>query len=322
MKERVAKLLGVKNFEKILRTQFGLPTVSSRLPAMGTFHSICVKILRREIEALGYKKSFQIYDSSDSQTAIKKALLLCKLDPKQFSPRTISYHISNAKNELMDVEQYETEASSFIQEVVAKVYRRYQEALKESNALDFDDLIMLTVRLWQSDAKMLKKYQDLFKYVLVDEYQDTNRAQFILVSLLAQEHHNICVVGDDWQSIYGWRGATIRNILQFERDYSEAKVIMLEQNYRSSKIIVEAGNQVIKGNKDQKKKKLWTDNEDGEKISVNEVEDEKAEGEFIAREILGLSQKDPGETGQEVVYEFEDNATILEKVQKLNKKDC
>lgn len=321
MKERVARLLGVKNFQQILKTQFGLPTVSSRLPAMGTFHSICVKILRREIEHLGYKTSFNIYDEADSQATMKRAILNLRYNPKQFTSRNMAYHISNAKNELIDAEQYAASASGYLQEVVARVYQEYLKLLRESNALDFDDLLMLTVKLWQKYPAKLKAYQELFQYVMVDEYQDTNHAQFVFISLVAKKHQNICVVGDDWQSIYAWRGATIRNILEFERDYPRAKVVLLEQNYRSSKIIVEAGNQVIRGNKNQKKKKLWTANEAGERIKVVPVEDERAEAEFIVREILGLSQKDQGEETEEVTYEFEAGESVLERVMRQSQKD-
>lgn len=266
------------------------------LPIMGTFHSICVQILRREIELLGYKKAFAIYDSDEQLTLVKKILKDQGYDTKTIAPQAVHSLISQAKNELIESDEYAGTAQGFILEIAAKVYPVYQQELKASNAVDFDDLIMLTIKLFRKHPEVLEKYQNAFQYLLVDEYQDTNHAQYTLIKLLAGKRENVCVVGDDAQSIYGWRGANIRNILEFEKDYPSAQVIKLEQNYRSTKTILDASNQVITKNKKQKKKKLWTENEQGEPIRIKEVFDENEEGEFIIRSILQLDK--PLEKGQ------------------------
>ncbi len=261
---------------------------NSTLPIMGTFHSICVQILRREIELLGYKKTFTIYDSDEQLTLVKKIMKDQGYDTKTIAPQAIHSFISQAKNELVEPDDYASTAQGFILEIATKVYPVYQQELKASNAVDFDDLIMLTIKLFKQQPEVLEKYQLAFRYLLVDEYQDTNHAQYTLIKLLAGEKENVCVVGDDAQSIYGWRGANIRNILEFEKDYPSAQVIKLEQNYRSTKTILDASNQVITKNKKQKQKKLWTENKQGEPIRIKEVFDENEEGEFIIRSILQL----------------------------------
>lgn len=292
------------------------------LPVMGTFHSICVQILRREIELLGYKKSFGIYAADEQVTLVKKIMKDQGYETKTISPQAVHSLISSAKNELIDPDSYE--AQGFIQEVVGKVYPVYQQELKDANSLDFDDLIMLTIRLFKKSPEVLAKYQKAFQYILVDEYQDTNHAQYTLVRLLTGQQQNVCVVGDDAQSIYGWRGANIRNILEFEKDYPRAQVIKLEQNYRSTKTILEASNQVITKNKKQKKKKLWTENEQGEPVMIKEVFDENEEGEFIVRRILGLDKEQDQasgrvkiETEQKYVSEdeeYEKSQSLLDRV--------
>lgn len=259
-------------------------------PTMGTFHSICSRILRREIEAIGFGSNFTIYDASDQQTLVKKIMKDMGLDTKQISPNAIHWQISSAKNLLLTPESFRETVSDAMGEVAADVYPKYMEELKAANALDFDDLIMMTVRLFQQYEEVLKKYQDLWKYILVDEYQDTNQAQYQLVTLLAQAHQNICVVGDDAQSIYSWRQADIRNILEFERDYPEAREIILDQNYRSTKTILNASNAIISLNKNQKKKDLWTDKEIGDPVVVREVSNAEAEGRFIIDEMFGFNQ--------------------------------
>lgn len=269
---------------------------NSMLPIMGTFHSVCVQILRREVELLGYKKTFTIYDSDEQLTLVKKIMKDQGYDTKTIAPKAIHSFISQAKNELVEPDDYASSAQGFILEIAAKVYPVYQQELKASTAVDFDDLIMLTIKLFKKHPEVLEKYQAAFKYLLVDEYQDTNHAQYTLIKLLAGKSENVCVVGDDAQSIYGWRGANIRNILEFEKDYPTAQVIKLEQNYRSTKTILDASNQVITKNKKQKKKKLWTENKQGEPIRIKEVFDENEEGEFIIRSILQLDKPQP--TGQ------------------------
>ncbi|MDD4602082.1 MAG: UvrD-helicase domain-containing protein, partial [Negativicutes bacterium] len=213
---------------------------------LSTFHSFCARFLRIEIEHLaGYKRNFVIYDAGDSLALIKSCLKELNLDEKLYAPNGIQASISNAKNALTSAREFARQADNFHTEKVAEVYELYQNKLRNNNALDFDDLLVLTVRLLQDSPEVLTKYQDKFCYILIDEYQDTNRAQYLLARLLADKHHNLCVVGDADQSIYGRRGADIRNILDFEQDYPEAKVIKLEQNYRSTQVILDAANAVI-----------------------------------------------------------------------------
>lgn len=254
---------------------------------LSTFHSFCAKFLRREIEATGlYKRNFVIYDASDSQVVIKECLKEMNLDPKQYTPSAVQNAISNAKNQLMGPKAMERDADSFFQQKVAEIYKLYAKKLRTNNALDFDDLLMISVLLLEEHEEVRVKYQNRFKYILVDEYQDTNGAQYQLTKILAAKHHNLCVVGDADQSIYGWRGADIRNIMDFEQDYPEARTIKLEQNYRSTKNILAAANAVIEHNINRKKKELWTENTTGEKITVYEAGDERDEAQFIATTVM------------------------------------
>ncbi len=225
---------------------------------LSTFHSFCARFLRWEVEATGmYKRNFVIYDSSDSQVVIKDCLKELNLDPKQYAPSSIQNAISNAKNQLMGPKAMARDADNFFQQKVAEVYALYAKKLRTNNAMDFDDLLMVSVLLLEEHEEIRVKYQNRFKYILVDEYQDTNGAQYQLTKILAAKHHNLCVVGDADQSIYGWRGADIRNIMDFEEDYPEARTIKLEQNYRSTKNILAAANAVIEHNINRKKKELW-----------------------------------------------------------------
>ena len=254
---------------------------------LSTFHSFCARFLRREIEATGlYKRNFVIYDSSDSQVVIKECLKEMNLDPKQYAPSAVQNAISNAKNQLMGPKAMERDADNFFQQKVADIYKLYAKKLRTNNALDFDDLLMVSVLLLEEHEEVREKYQNRFKYILVDEYQDTNGAQYQLTKILAAKHHNLCVVGDADQSIYGWRGADIRNIMDFEQDYPEARTIKLEQNYRSTKNILAAANAVIEHNINRKKKELWTENATGEKITVYEAGDERDEAQFIATTVM------------------------------------
>ncbi len=253
---------------------------------LSTFHSFCARFLRREIESSGlYKKSFSIYDASDSQVLIKRCLKELNLDEKQYAPSGVQAAISNAKNQLMGPSAYEKNAAGFYELKIAEVYRLYAKRLKENNALDFDDLLLVTVSILEDNEEIRLKYQSRYRYILVDEYQDTNGAQYQITKLLAGEHHNLCVVGDADQSIYGWRGADIRNIMDFEKDYPEARVIKLEQNYRSTKHILAAANEVIAHNANRKPKELWTENPEGEKITVYKASDERDEAYFITSTI-------------------------------------
>ncbi|MBU1019534.1 MAG: UvrD-helicase domain-containing protein [Patescibacteria group bacterium] len=255
------------------------------LPMLGTFHSICVRILRKEAHLLGYENSFTIYDAIDSEALVKQVMKDLQYDPKAVNPRAVLSHISGAKNELMDWEDYEVRAHNYFTEKVAKIYKNYQKRLRRNQAMDFDDLIMQTVSILRQYPDVLDKYQEKFKFILVDEYQDTNHAQYTLVELLAQKYRNICVVGDSDQSIYSWRGANMQNILDFEKDYPDAKAVFLEQNYRSTPVILDAAHDVIVKNRNRKDKKMWTEREGGELIRIWTARDELDEGEMIAREI-------------------------------------
>lgn len=254
-------------------------------PAMGTFHSICAQILRNEIHHLGYENRFVIYDDGDQLSLVKRIMKELEIDQKQCNPKAIAGTICAAKNKLQGPEAFTSFAQDFFSQNVAKVYTRYQKALKKANALDFDDLIMIAVELFQSHESILMKYQERWKYIHVDEYQDTNHAQYTFIKLLASAQRNICVVGDPDQSIYSWRGADIQNILSFEKDYPEAKTVLLEENYRSTQNILTCANHVIEKNKGRVKKALWTKNQPGDRIAVVELETEKEEAEFIMNEI-------------------------------------
>ena len=251
----------------------------------GTFHGIFARILRQECEPLGYSRSFTIYDTDDSLGVIKNIMNGMNISQQQFNPRAVMSRISGAKNQMVSPAEYANVAKEFFEVKVAEIYPEYVQKLRKCNAMDFDDLLLNPIELFKKHERVLEKYQYRFKYLLVDEYQDTNRAQYILINMIAQKFKNICVVGDDAQSIYAFRGADIKNILDFERDYPAAKVFRLEQNYRSTKTILAAADSVIKNNRNQIQKTLWTDNPNGEKITVIEAEDDKAEGIQIAHRI-------------------------------------
>jgi len=273
MRARVAHLLGAN------------PDNRSFMPYMGTFHGICVRILRQDGEHIGISRSFVIFDESDRLSAVKQASKQIGVDEKAFPPRVISSLISSAKNELMTPEAYRSSASTPAQKTAAQVFPLYEQALKEASALDFDDLINHTVRMLESQAEIRAKWQTQFRYIMIDEYQDTNAAQYKLVKLLTNEAKNIAVVGDDWQSIYSWRGADFRNILKFERDYPGCTVIKLEQNYRSTNNILKAAHGIITKNTQRSDKELWTEAGDGLPVQMLQVLNERAEGETIMRHI-------------------------------------
>jgi DNA helicase-2/ATP-dependent DNA helicase PcrA len=279
--------------EMKIRLQDLVGPLLSSLLWVSTFHSACVRILRRDIEKLGYSRSFTIYDQTDQMTLVKQVLTDdLNLDVKQFRPGSILSAISNAKNKLLDHDAYANTVGSFFEQKVADAYKAYQRHLSENNALDFDDLLMLTERLFEECPDVLEFYQEKFRYILIDEYQDTNHAQYRIAKLLAQKYRNICAIGDDDQSIYSWRGADIRNILDFERDYEDAAVFRLEQNYRSTQNILKAGHNVVVNNRRRKEKELWTDNAEGEKIVCYEAIDEKGEAEYVADLIGKLCSDD------------------------------
>ena len=279
-----------------------------------TFHAACGRILRREAERLGYRSSFTIYDQADQVRVVKACLEELGKDPKRFTPRGIHSQISNAKNQLISPEEYASRVASFWDQTVAEVYELYQRRLFASNAVDFDDMLMLTVQVLERFPEALERWQTTFRHVLVDEYQDTNHAQYRLLQLLAAKHRNVFAVGDPDQSIYAFRGADIRNILDFERDFGGAGVIALEQNYRSTNAILEAANAVIDNNRDRKPKRLWSDLGQGDPVEVVEVEDEHAEARFVAAEIA--RQVEAGNSASEIAVFYRTNAQsrVLEDV--------
>ncbi|MEA3318482.1 MAG: DNA helicase PcrA [Bacillota bacterium] len=292
MKERVEKLLG--------------PAAEDIW--ISTFHSMCVRILRRDIDRIGINRNFTILDTTDQLSVIKNILKDRNIDPKKFEPRTILGTISSAKNELMNPEQYAKQPLGPYEQQVAEIYTDYQKRLKKNQALDFDDLIMTTIHLFKRVPEVLEYYQRKFQYIHVDEYQDTNRAQYTLVNLLADRLKNLCVVGDSDQSIYRWRGADIANILSFEKDYPNAEVVLLEQNYRSTKRILEAANRVIENNIGRKKKNLWTENDEGQKIIHYQADSEKSEAQFVVGKMRELMRQDPTRTLGDFAILYRTNA--------------
>lgn len=276
MKSRVEKLLGKAGFDIWV----------------STFHSLCARILRVEAGVLGYTRTFSIYDEDDQLSLIKKCMEELNISLKEFSKEAIQSHISKAKDKLIDWQEYASLTKDFFEEKVAKVYELYEKKIKEANAFDFDDLIMKTAEIFKNYPPILNKYQNRFEYILVDEYQDTNHAQYVLVNLLASKNRNLCVVGDEDQSIYGWRGADIHNILDFERDYPDAKVVKLEENYRSTQVILDAATAVVRNNKKRKGKTLYTKMKGGEKLGLFYVESDILESKALVRRIQHLMQKE------------------------------
>src|SRR5919109_956676 len=279
-----------------------------------TFHAACGRILRREAPRLGYRSNFTIYDQADQIRLVKQCLEVLERDPKRFVPRGIHAQISMAKNQLVGPDEYRSRVASFYDQTVADAYELYQQRLFASNALDFDDLLMLTVDVLERFPEARERWQKAFRYVLVDEYQDTNHAQYRLLQLLGGEHRNVFAVGDPDQSIYAFRGADIRNILEFERDFGGARLIALEQNYRSTNPVLRAANAVIAHNRERKPKNLWSELGEGEPVRVVEVEDEHAEARFVAAEVASLI--DEGYAGSELAVFYRTNAQsrVLEDV--------
>ncbi|PJC37184.1 ATP-dependent DNA helicase PcrA, partial [Candidatus Peregrinibacteria bacterium CG_4_9_14_0_2_um_filter_53_11] len=275
MRDRIIKLLGGEG-----------NVHPSQLPTIGTFHSVCVRILRRHIHLLDFENQFTIYDTSDQQVLMKHIFEEQRINPKELNPRAVLAHISNAKNRLITPAAFEAQATSYFESKVARLYGPYQEGLKKNNAVDFDDILMRTVELFKKHPEVLKEYQERWYYVHVDEYQDTNQAQYLLTNLLAARHRNLYVIGDHDQSIYSWRGANIQNILDFEKDYPEAKIITLEQNYRSTQPILDIAQAVISKNRKRREKTLWTERTEGAKAELYLAENERHEAEVIGQKIL------------------------------------
>ena len=282
MKSRVSNVLDrpIRDFGKL----------DQRWPTICTFHSLCLRVLRHYAERVGLPGNFSIYDSADQTRVIKDALKSLEISTTNFAPSAVHGTISKAKNELMTPEDFSRQAGDFYQRQVARIYTKYQELLKQNNALDFDDLLLRTAHAFRAHGEMLRELQERFAYLLIDEYQDTNHAQYIIAHALAQRHRNICVVGDPDQSIYAWRGADIKNILDFETDYPDAKIVKLEQNYRSTKTILEIASRIIDNNSQRKKKGLWTENAQGEKAKLYLCQDEHDEAEMVTRELKRLNE--------------------------------
>jgi len=298
MQERVSKLVGPEG----------------RDIWVSTFHSMCVRILRKDIERIGFTSNFSILDSTDQLSVIRNCMKELNIDTKKFEPKAVQAVISASKNELITPGQYEQKVGDYFEGLIAKVYKMYQRRLMSNNSLDFDDLIMKTIQLFTEVPEVLDFYQKKFKYIHVDEYQDTNRAQYMLCKMLADSHHRICVVGDSDQSIYRWRGADISNILNFEQDYPEAKVILLEQNYRSTSNILNAANGVIALNTGRKPKKLWTDKEEGPKIKVYRADSEHDEGYFVTGEISKNVKLGKDYQSHAILYRTNAQSRVIEEI--------
>lgn len=281
---------------------------------ISTFHSMCVRILRRDIDRLGFSRNFTILDTTDQQSVVKGILKDKNIDPKQLDPRAVLGSISSAKNELIEPEEFAKTAGDYYQQKVSEVYTEYQRRLRKNQALDFDDLIMTTIQLFTRVPEVLEYYQRKFQYIHVDEYQDTNRAQYLLVKLLANRFKNLCVVGDSDQSIYRWRGADIANILSFEKDYPNAKVILLEQNYRSTKRILLAANEVIAKNMNRKPKNLWTENAEGNKILYFRADSEQGEAQFVAGKIKEMMREGKKPSDIAILYRTNAQSRVMEEV--------
>lgn len=299
MKERIENLLDLQTANAVW---------------VSTFHALAVKILRREIEKIGYKSSFSIADSSASISLIKKIIRDLNIDVEQFNPRAIQSAISNAKNDLLTPEAYQKiiNQKSPFEKTVSEIYFEYQKQLKQNQTLDFDDLIMKLIELFKSEPQTLSYYQNKFQYIHVDEYQDTNEAQYQIVKMLAEKHKNLAVVGDADQSIYGWRGANMNNILNFEKDYPDTQVVLLEQNYRSTKTILEAANQVISNNKNRKVKNLWTDNLDGQLITYYRGQNESDEAYFIVQTIINNYENGHSYDDFAILYRSNAQSRVIE----------
>ena len=296
MKERIINLIGSVGYSM----------------QISTFHSFGLSIIKDNYELLGYKPNFTILDSDDTLTLIKKILKDMNIDPKIYNPKAIKNSISSAKNELIDSKKYSKYVGSDFERVVLDVYKQYEKRLVSNNALDFDDLLMKPIELFSNNPSVLKEYQERFKYILIDEYQDTNEAQYLLTKMLSAKYKNICVVGDDSQAIYSWRGANYRNILNFEKDYKDTKVVYLEENYRSTKTILNAANSVIKNNVEKKEKNLWTNNEEGVKITYHKALSEVDEACYVRDEVKKLIKDGISPSDIAILYRTNAQSRVME----------
>jgi len=302
MMDRIGKILGINMFSRFPGQ------IRGNVPTVGTFHSIGARILREQAAKVGRTQSFAIYDSDDQRKLIKLVMRELGVNDEQFPVRRIQEFIGRAKGELDNGQNFLANPESYFEEKAGQVYQAYQKYLKELNAFDFDDLITVPVVLFNEHDQVKKFYQNLYRHVLVDEYQDTNQAQYQFVKALGEDHRNVFVVGDDFQSIYGWRGADLRNIFRFEEDYPEAKVILLEQNYRSTQNILDSAHEIISRNPKQKKKKMWTEKKEGEKITFYEAEDQQDEARFVISKIDTIRQNNPALPLGEIAVLYRTNA--------------
>ena len=280
---------------------------------VSTFHSFGLKLLRENFELLGYDRNFVIMDSDDSLTVVKKIIKDLGYDPKVYNPKAIRNKISSCKNEMISAKAYERYAVSDYEQVIYKIYEKYEDKLYRNNSVDFDDLLLLPIKLFKENPDVLERYQDLYQYILIDEYQDTNQAQYILTKLISEKNRRITCVGDDSQSIYSFRGANYKNILNFEKDYPDAKTILLEQNYRSTSTILDAANQVIKNNSQRKDKKLWTDRGTGEKIKYYRAYNERDEAQYVIRKIKELVNKGTEYKDIAILYRTNAQSRVVEE---------
>lgn len=297
MKERVIDLVGIKAYNI----------------QISTFHSFGLKIIKENYNNLGLKKNFTILDSDDSLSVIKKCLKELNYDSTRYNPKMIKNKISSAKNELIDASNYKKISYDDIGEIISKVYLRYEEKLKSNNSVDFDDLLLLPIKLFKNNDNILKNYQEIYKYIFIDEYQDTNEAQYQLSKMISEKYRNICVVGDNDQSIYSWRGANYKNILNFEKDNKNTRIILLEQNYRSTQTILKAANCVIKNNIERKDKVLWTENECGNKIKYIRANDEKDEANKVVKEVINLQSNGVCINKIAVLYRINSQSRAIEE---------
>ena len=314
--EMKGRILGLLSNSNLSPTDNYDINYKSNIPTVGTFHSICVRILRKNIHHLNLENSFAIYDTADQQIVVKQVMEDLNIDPKKTNPKAVLSHISNAKNQLIGPSDYQQFANDHFTQKVADIYPRYQNILQKNSALDFDDIIMYTVKLFQNFPDILDFYQEKFQFISVDEYQDTNRAQYVLINLLAEKYQNLCVIGDADQSIYSWRGATIQNILDFEKDYPDLKKVMLEQNYRSTQTILDASNMIIAKNNNRLEKNLWTEKKGGDKIKHWLADNERHEGQMIAAEIAKILQGSEMPRYKDFVVLYRTNAQsrVIEEV--------
>ena len=312
MRDRIIRLLGKTPPQGKTGAVFNDPD----LPTIGTFHSVCVRILRKHIHLLDYGNQFVIYDTSDQLILMKHIAADMQIGEKEINLRSVLGHISNAKSKMVDPAEFEKMSSSYFEERVARMYHEYQNRLKKNDALDFDDILTKTVELFQKNPTVLDYYQEKFQYIHVDEYQDTNHTQYLLTNMLAAKYRNICVIGDHDQSIYSWRGATVQNILDFEKDYKEAKSIKMEQNYRSTQCILDTAQAIIEKNKKRKAKKLWTERDGGDLVKLWVAENERHEGELIASAVRDCvrSHETPDYKDFVVLYRTNAQSRVLEEV--------